>query len=261
MLPMWGRVPAWCGTAMSLTLLGSLAALALIDSTSIGTMLLPVWFLLSPRGVRVGRYLLFIGTIAVFYTGVGIALLLGGRAWLGDLSEVAETTAGSRVLLVIGLAMLVGSFFIGRSKEAGGSGGPGRFARWRDRAVGSDTDEAGSVGSLIGLALLAGTLEVASMLPYLGAIGLLATSDLAAAGQIGLLVAYCGVMVLPAIVLLALRLSAQSFIEPQLKRLAAWMERTGGETTAWIVGIVGFLIARSAAGPAGLTAFINDLRS
>lgn len=99
------------------------------------------------------------------------------------------------------------------------------------------------------------------MLPYLGAIGLLATSDLAAAGQIGLLVAYCGVMVLPAIVLLALRLGAQSFIEPQLKRLAAWMERSSGETTAWIVGIVGFLIARSAAGPAGLTAFINDLRS
>jgi hypothetical protein len=54
-------------------------------------------------------------------------------------------------------------------------------------------------------------------------------------------------MVLPALLLLALRILARPLVERPLARLAAWLERTGPETTAWIVGIVGFLLLRDAA--------------
>ena len=37
--------------------LGSLVVLALIDSTSFGTLLIPVWFMLAPGRVRPGRLL------------------------------------------------------------------------------------------------------------------------------------------------------------------------------------------------------------
>lgn len=86
------------------------------------------------------------------------------------------------------------------------------------------------------------------MLPYLGAIGLLGTSSLTGPEQVVVLAGYCLVMVLPALVLLLLRLAARRLIEPVLQRIARWMERSGGEMTAWIVGIVGFLIARDAVG-------------
>lgn len=238
---------------MSLALIGALVALALIDSTSIGTLLLPIFFLLRPGRLHVGRYLTYLVTISVFYAVVGVALLIGGRVWLSDLSELGDNPWVARIGLAIGLVMFIGSFFMGKS----GRQGPGRFARWRDRAM--DSDRSGGSVALVGLALLAATAEVATMLPYLGAIGLLATSDLSGGAQIGLLVAYCFVMVLPALVLLALRIGARSFIEPPLRRLAAWMERSSGETTAWIVGIVGFLIIRATAGPAGLVALIEQV--
>ncbi|MGO1165416.1 MAG: GAP family protein, partial [Janibacter sp.] len=60
------------------------------------------------------------------------------------------------------------------------------------------------------------------------------------------LAGYCLVMLLPALVLLALRALAHRRIEPVLTRVGDWMERSAGETTAWIVGIVGFLVARDA---------------
>lgn len=240
---------------MSLPLLGALGGLALVDSTSIGTLLLPVWFLLMPHGVRTGRYLLYLGTMAVFYALVGTLLLLGGRAWLGDVGQQLETTNGARVAFVVGVALLVGSFFIGRKGS-----GPGRLSRWRDRAMGPSGEVGTSgAGGVVGLALLAGTIEVASMLPYLGAIGMLATSDLALAPQLGLLGAYCLVMVAPALVLLGLRLGARRFVEPLLQRIQAWMERSSGETMAWIVGIIGFLIARNAWPQADLPALWESL--
>lgn len=241
---------------MSLPLLGALGGLALVDSTSIGTLLLPVWFLLVPHGVRTGRYLLYLGTLAVFYALVGVALLLGGRAWLGDVGRQLETTSGARVALVVGVALLVGSFFIGNGKGKG----PGRLSRWRDRAMGPFGAQGTSGrGGVVGLALLAGTIEVASMLPYLGAIGLLATSDLSLAPQLGLLAGYCLLMVAPAVVLLGLRLGARRWVEPQLQRLAAWMERGSGETMAWVVGIIGFLVARNAWPQADLAALWESL--
>lgn len=63
-----------------------------------------------------------------------------------------------------------------------------------------------------------------------------------------MLAAYCLAMVLPALVLLGGRLAAQRSVEPLLRRVAAWMERSGAETTSWVVGIVGFLVARDALG-------------
>lgn len=55
-------------------------------------------------------------------------------------------------------------------------------------------------------------------------------------------------MVAPALLLLAARLLAHRQVEPLLQRIGRWMEKNGGETTAWIVGILGFLIARDALG-------------
>jgi hypothetical protein len=65
----------------------------------------------------------------------------------------------------------------------------------------------------------------------------------------------CLVMIAPALVLTALRLIAAQQVEPVLHKLAAWLTRNAAETTAWIVAIVGILIARNAAGELGIINF------
>jgi hypothetical protein len=234
---------------MDFALLGSLAVLALIDSTSFGTLLIPIWLLMHPGGIRAGRVLVFLGTVAVFYFAVGVAIELGADAVLPQISRVFDTrpAAWAELVLdtrpaawaelVLGVALFFLSFRLDRKHQRAGGG---RLLRWRERAL---TD--GRVAGLAGLALAAAAAEVTTMLPYLAAIGLLTTSELAA-GSIALVMAgYCLLMVLPALLLLAVRLTAGDRITPLLTRIGDWMARSNA--LSWIVGIVGFLLARDAA--------------
>ncbi|WP_308798257.1 GAP family protein [Agromyces silvae] len=258
----------------------TLAALALVDSLSIGTLLIPLFFLVAPGRVRAGRVLLYLGIIAVFYFAVGIALTAGAGVILEGAAGALETPVARWVQLLLGGALLAGSFFIGRRPPAGSSAArtrapetrvasdgstvvsgpdapspaeprrPGRLVRWRERAMGD-----GSPAIVVGLALGAGVVELATMLPYLGAVGMITAAGLPAEIWVGVLAAYCAVMIAPALLLLAGRVLARRLVEPPLRRLAGWLERTSAENTAWIVGIVGFLLARDAATQLGLFGF------
>ncbi|MDW4574412.1 GAP family protein [Microbacterium sp. M3] len=288
----------------------TLGLLALLDGLSIGTLLIPVFLLLTPGRVRVGRVLLYLVTIAVFYLAVGILFMLG----LVNLVDVAQdflsSTGGQVVRLLVGAGLLIAAFFIGGGASAqakaaaqaaasnpssrssledpgvspwtgmprptvsgpahvsAGSTPPSaappgasptrpapassapetRLTRWRNRLLAPEASGAAVMAVAIG----AGLVEIATMLPYLVAMGMLAEAPLTMPVRIGALAAYCTVMVVPALVLLVLRVVAAPLVERPLARLAAWMERTGRENTAWIVGIVGFLIARGAATELGL---------
>lgn len=254
-------------------LIGALAVLALIDSTSFGTLLIPVWLLMSPGRVRVGRMLLYLGSIAGFYALVGLAILLGAGA-LGDtLTTLSSTRPFLIAQLVVGVGLFAWSFKLepvgGRkrtepapamttgSATTGAAGStsdtdtaeepvrPGRLSRWRERVLSS---ESGSGTALAGLAVGAGLVEVASMLPYLAALGLIGTQGPGWPMSGLWIVGYCVVMIAPALVLLAARLFAARLVERPLGRLDRWLTKNAASTTAWVVGIVGFLVARDAIG-------------
>ena len=106
---------------------------------------------------------------------------------------------------------------------------------------------------LLGLALVAGLLELPTMLPYLGAVGLLTASDTAWSLSVGVLGLYCLVMLLPAALLLAGRLLLGRLLDSPLQRLGAWLSRVASEAAGWIIGIVGFFLLR-----AGLAALFPD---
>jgi hypothetical protein len=59
-------------------------------------------------------------------------------------------------------------------------------------------------------------------------------------------------MIAPALLLTVARLVARARIEPLLQRISNWMTKHAAGATAWIVGIVGFLMARDAAFRLGL---------
>lgn len=236
---------------MDLALAASLAALALIDSTSFGTLLIPTWLLLAPGRVRAGRMLAYLATIAVFYFAVGLLIAVGATTFIDDIGAVLDTRPALWTQLVLGVGLLLLSFRFDSKKQRGEGG---RAARWREKALGIEGAEGegttrtrASVLPLMGLALGAATIEVATMLPYLAAIGMVTSAGIGAAGITATMAGYCLVMVLPALVLLAARLVARNAVEPVLQRINDWMAKNAASTTGWVLGIVGFLVARDAA--------------
>ncbi|WP_454859440.1 GAP family protein [Promicromonospora soli] len=286
------------GELTGAALIGALALLALIDSTSFGTLLIPVWLLMAPGRVRVGRMLLYLGSIAGFYALVGLAILLGAGALSDTLTTLSSTRPFLIAQLVIGVGLFAWSFKLepiggrkpaeavagaspvsgggapaagaGAARAAGAGAAPtagaapgttpdavpapaapaeparaGRLNRWRERVLSS---ESGSGAALAGLAVGAGLVEVASMLPYLAALGLIGTQGPGWPTSGLWILGYCVVMIAPALVLTAARVFAARLVARPLGRLDGWLTKNAASTTAWVVGIVGFLVARDAIG-------------
>lgn len=253
----------------------TLGVLALLDGLSVGTLLIPLFFLLAPGRVRGGRVMLYLVTIGVFYLAVGVLFLFGLVSLVDVAQDFLSSSAGQIMRLVAGAALLATGILMGfgpsrksapgaspaaapdaaQSAAAGGGSGTTttaptntRLSRWRDRVM----SPRASAGAVMAVAIGAGIIEIATMLPYLVAMGMLAEAPLTMPVRVAALAGYCTVMVLPALILLVLRVVAAPLVERPLARLAGWMEREGRENTAWILGVIGFLIARGAATELGL---------
>lgn len=230
---------------------GALLLLALTDSLSFGTLLVPVWLLMAPGRMRARRVLVYLGTVAFAYFAIGVVLMVGGRALLGSASGVLESTPALVLRLIVGVILLVLSFGLdtkaARAKAAQPGRKPGRVHRWRERAVAGD----GSTLAVVGLAASAVLVEVASMVPYVAATGIIITQTATWTAALVLLAGYCAVMVAPALLLTVARVTAHGLVEGPLRRLEGWLARNARSTTLWIIGIVGFFLAASAAGSLG----------
>ena len=267
--------------------LAQLGVLALVDSTSIGTLVIPVWLLMRrDAGRTTGKVAVYLGAVGVFYFIVGLLLLSGasglGQMMGGGISTLLEVPAVQAVMIAAGAGMLLWSFKDSLKKPgtepgAAGPAGPQAAPGFAPNTAGGGDPQAGSAratavlqrsqaterrwqhrigkaldtwGGLLGLALLAGLLELPTMLPYLAAVGLVTSSGTGWTMSAGVLGLYCLVMLLPAAVLLTARGLLGRRLDGPLERLRAWLSKAAGEAVLWIVGIVGFLMLR--AGLAGL---------
>jgi len=201
---------------------------------------------------------------------VGVLFLFGLVNVVDVAQDFLSSASGQVARLVAGAALLATGILMGfgsskkpapvasrdlstvaaRSTVASRGGGTAtaaptdsRLSRWRDRVLSPHA----SAGAVMTVAIGAGLIEIATMLPYLVAMGMLAEAPLTMPVRVAALAGYCAVMVLPALLLLLLRVAAAPLVERPLARLAGWMEREGRENTAWILGIIGFLIAQGAA--------------
>lgn len=246
--------------AAEIPLLLALPPLALIDGLSAGTLLVPLLLLLAPGRVRVARILLYLTTITLFYVGIGVLLSFGLVQLFTTQGEWLSSTAGLITRLVLGIALVVVACIMpgGRRPAATHAGIPegSRLVRWRETLM--DSRAGGTV--VVGVALAAGVVELSTMFPYIAAMSLLADAGLPLAAHIAAVIAYGVVMIAPALILLAVRVLARGRVDGPLQRLATWVYRLGsGETMAWIVGIIGFLVARSAADALGLFRPLSEL--
>lgn len=219
----------------------TLAVLALIDSTSVGTLFIPIWLLLQPKRVATSRLLTYLVTIAFFYFVIGIAMMLGAASLAESLAGTLDRTTTLYLQLAIGVGLLVLALYFWLKQQM--TDAADKTDRWRTRVA----NQSSSARSLMGLALLAGVLELTMMLPYLGAIGMLTTADIGWSVRILLLAAYALVMIVPALVLFAIRILAHEQVEPWLERLSKRIAKEVDEATVWVPAAVGFLVAAGAA--------------
>ncbi len=236
---------------MNIELLGPLILLALIDSTSFGTLLIPLWLMMVPGRPRAARIILFLGTVAAFYLLLGIALLIGASMLLDTLQETESSRLLRITQLVVGIGLMALGVFMQPWTKAGkehrlarrsaklARTGPNLLMRMRNYA----TDASAPVSAVFAFALTAAVIESASMIPYLAAIGFLSTSELSILERSVVLFWYCLVMITPALLLLVSRHYLHSHISPALTKLEALLSRNANQAMAWVIILVGLYLA------------------
>ena len=221
---------------MELALIGTLAVLALIDATSLGTLGVPV-FLLTAR-TSVNRILLFLGTITGFYFLVGIAIMLGLGALVDAVFTDIVESMGTRGQGIAMIATGGGLYLLSEWIERRRKNQPERS--W----VPSDQ----KARTFVMLALAAGLIEVATMVPYLSEIGILVATDITIGARILILLGYTLLMVVPALLLIGLSLLLGRVMGPVLDRLGGWIRRNADGMLSFALGAVGIILALNGIG-------------
>ncbi|OZE15575.1 hypothetical protein CH249_03450 [Rhodococcus sp. 05-2255-3B1] len=221
-------VPKSCyGTAVSIQLIG----LALVDSIGVGTLAVPLWMMLRPS-FRVRVVLVHLGVLGLLYLGVGLMLL----TLLEDvtLTSMAHAVPGNAwVRMTVGVVVLVAGLVCDRRRRR-------PSATWWMRAP----------ASARGVALLAvavGTVEVATMLPYVAAIDAVAASGRGRAFSVSILAVYVLITLLPALLLLTVRVAASQQFPSLQRRLMHRVQRWSQDMVGTVLLVVGALLVADAA--------------
>lgn len=104
--------------------LGEVLPLALLDTLGVSTIAIPVWFLLMPSGLRIGRVFGYLLLVSVGYLLLGLLMLSTLAAIREDLHSALESPGGDKAMAVAGVALLLVAIWYGmRRTEKPGSGG------------------------------------------------------------------------------------------------------------------------------------------
>ena len=105
---------------------------------------------------------------------------------------------------------------------------------------------------MVVLGLGASLVEAATMVPYIAATGIIASSPEAWPVRIVTLTLYCLIMIAPALVLLILADTLGQRFLPKLVRIAPRLEYEAKVTLLWVAAILGLHLAGRSAGALGL---------
>lgn len=225
-----------------------LALLALIDSTSFGTLALPFVLVIQPT-VPYRQLTTYLAVVASCYYALGVALLFAGsrvRAALAGWTSVWESAPVIVVEFLLGAALAGMAIILGRRTTDGRAEGNGRGARsqarydkWRARLIGQEA----SLRLTAVIALGAVAVEAASMAPYLAAMASLSSAVLGVAETLIVLTTYVGVMLLPISWCTVVRTFAGPRSQARLLRADAWFGQHGATAVRLSVGIIGLIVA------------------
>ncbi|MEV1286555.1 GAP family protein [Micromonospora sp. NPDC049679] len=217
-------------------MLGQVLPLALLDTVSVSTLAIPLWFLLAPRGLRFANVYLYLLLVGAGYLLLGIALMGGLSVSRQEVRSALESRAGDIAVAAVGIALILFAAWYGLLRK--NSGAEGRLNRWREAAVG----ESATLRGVVMVAAIAVTLEIATMFPYLMAIDTLGRTNHPWITRVLILALYCLVMVAPAGIVTLGRMLLGEALTPMLDRVNDWIRRNEREDTAWLLAIAGVVL-------------------
>lgn len=214
-------------TDIALPVLG----LAVVDSVNPSALAVALWWMARPGAAP--RLLAYIAGIALTYTALGIALMLGLGATMQRYGAAFDHPIALALQFALGLGMLAYAIFAPKqSKHA-------------------DEQPQPRVGGLLGMVLLGMTvtaIEMVTALPYFAAIALMTSATMPVWQWLPLLLVYNAIFVAPPLLLLGLYLIAGRRLQGRFERWRVSLQRGARETLLWIVGIAGVALAADAAG-------------
>ena len=206
-----------------------LVGLALLDSLSIGTLVIPLALIVMWRSVRVPALAAYLLTVAAVYFALGVAMLLGFTGLSAYVERITNTPVFPWITLILGAILAIyGIFGPDPVKPT-----PGELPKQLNKPIRT------SLPKMIILGLGASLTEAATMLPYIAAMGIISDWDTPMAGQLVAIAAYCGVMVAPTVILAAIALVAGQKFFPRLEKAIPRLQYEAKVTLLWIAAIVG----------------------
>ena len=203
--------------------------LSLLDALNPSALAVTLLLLLRGGPYR-SRVLAYVSAIFATYLVLGIAIYAGLDGVLGLLDNGVVREVGYWLAAVLGAAMLLFALF--------------PPARFRNGAPLPTLPERLPIPLVMTTGVTITVAEFSTAFPYLGAIGLLRGFTADPVLAVPLLVSYNVIFVLPPVLLLV---AFAAFGEQLRPRLEAWLKRRESkkdDTWLWILGIVGFLLAR-----------------
>lgn len=215
--------------------------LALLDTISVSTLAVPVWFLLTPRGLRIRNVAAYLALVGFGYLSLGLLLMSVFPALREVLGSALQSSAGDALATVLGIVLIGYALWYGLRERR--DSGEGRLTRWRDAAVG----ESATWRGVVTVAVLAVGLEIVTMFPYIAALDILSRDGRSPGTHSAILALYCVIMISPALFATAVRALSSRMMDSALRRLNTWLKRNAQENTAWLLGIGGFMVLSNTA--------------
>lgn len=213
--------------------LAALVGLALMDSLSLGTLVIPLVLVVTRRRVDVSPLMIYFATVVLVYFGIGVALLAGFDLLTGPLTRVLSSEPAQWIKLVAGAALLAYGVLAPTPEVCD-------EAQLKVRSL--------APAAMVALGLGAVLTEVATMVPYLAANGIISGMDAGWPLRLIVLAGYCLVMILPAGVLIGVAAIWGDRVWPKLEKLVLRLEREAKVTLLWIAAIVGLWMVGSSWG-------------
>ncbi|RKQ37199.1 hypothetical protein C1C97_004250 [Kocuria tytonis] len=208
----------------------ALIGLALLDSMSLGTLVIPLVLVISRRRVDVLPLAFYFATVVVIYFALGIALALGFELLADTAQDVWSSAPAQWFKLISGIGLFAYGVLAPDPVKRQGARTPPRSLH---------------PGAMIALGAGAALTEAATMVPYLAANGIITAMNIGWPARIALLAGYCLVMILPALVLIGGATVLGERIWPRLEALIPTLEREAKITLLWVAALVGIWMAGS----------------
>ena len=217
---------------MSIAIIATLIGLAILDASTLSTLLIPLWLLARPGAFEPRRLITYLTVTAVTYLLLGTAVLVLAHQLIDTYLQTLQSPTADRLVIGLGvLVVIMGIIGVFRGRREA-KPGPSVVTRLRDRALATNTSTAT-------LALSAIVVEAATMWPYLVGISLIAANGPGLPLDIFWLAFYNLIMILPASILTWARTKYPEQTDMLLSKTKETMTGAGSTFTAWLAVIIG----------------------